>query len=256
MSDVWLPGFDRRPILAGGPYDDRSTPKLGWHTWEGMSWSAAENAFERYPPHIACKPPHPGVAAHEVGRRQYVPLNRHAYAFAGSENDDEYVIQVEVAGFAEGSYQWTDQVCEWLAVNIVDPIADAVGVPPVVVPCGFHDTRTYRARSAGNYLASSRSEIRLTAAELRAFAGHCGHQHMPSPDSHWDPGALPIDRILSHTEANMPTLQEIEALLDRKLGTGSKPGQDPGEQTVIGRMLAAFKRVQGNLAALEREKHP
>lgn len=208
MTDLWLSGFDRRPLKAGGPYDDTTTPKLGWHTWEGLSWSGAEGAFTKYPPHIGCKPPFPGV--HDVGKRQYVPLNRHAYSFAGSESDDEYIIQVEVAGRAAETHEWSDQVCEWLAIEIVDPIEKAVGVPPIVVPVGFHGAD----EGIRPFIASKASPIRITAGQLRAFSGHLGHQHMPPPDTHWDPGRFPIDRILSHLqEDDMPLTEEQEKAL-------------------------------------------
>lgn len=61
----------------------------------------------------------------------------------------------------------------------------------------------------------------------------------------------------SPEEDDMPTIEEIEALLDRKLdeklGTDSKPGQNPGANTVIGRFLGRFKEVNDNLAELIRQ---
>lgn len=189
----WLPGFSRVDLDGqphGGPYDDTSRPKLGWHTWEGFSWPSAEAAFRKYPPHVAVFPPWPGREK-QVGRRQYVPLDRHAYAFAGSESDDEFVIQVEVAGKAAEMRNAPDVVLQWLAINVVAPIEAATHVPRVVVRFGFRDT---------GFLATPNSKIRLTPTELREFSGHLGHQHMPPPDHHWDPGALPIDRILNHLD--------------------------------------------------------
>lgn len=213
MADIWLPGFARVDLDGqphGGPYDDTSRPKLGWHTWEGFSWSSAEQAFRKYPPHLAVFPPWPGREK-QVGRRQYVALDRHAYAFAGSESDDEYVIQVEVAGRAAEMRNAPDVVLAWLAHEVVAPIEAAIGVPRTVVRFGFHDTLSYRGPFP---LASKRSGIRLTPGELRQFSGHLGHQHMPgdddpndgddSGDQHWDPGALPIDHIFEFLEDDMP----------------------------------------------------
>jgi hypothetical protein len=210
MSDLLLPGYAQIRLDGmprGGTYDDTSNPKLGWHTWEGMSWPSAEGAFRKYPPHLGVFPPWPG-REHLVGRHQYVALNRHAYAFAGSESDDEYIIQVEVAGFAKDMRNAPDVVLEWLAVNVVAPIEKAVGVPRTALR--FYDTVDYPGK-APNYLASKRSVIRLTPAELRAFSGHLGHQHMPgdddpndrddSGDAHWDPGALLIGRVLAYLGA-------------------------------------------------------
>lgn len=254
MADLWLPGFAVHKLKAGGTYDDTTNPKLGWHTWEGLSWAAAETAFRSYPPHIGCKPPHPGVPAREVGKRQYVPLNRHAYSFAGSESDDEYVIQVEVAGRAAEAADWTDQVCEWLATEIVAPLEKAVGIPPIIVSGGFYDTTNYRPKVGTNYLGSSRSEIRLTAGQLRAFSGHLGHQHMPPPDTHWDPGRLPIDRILSHpTEGFMAALtdKQQQQLYDRIMSlvpnlprNVATTGPDVGSVSAAGTPAAELWRWQ------------
>lgn len=206
MADLWLPGFSRVDLQGqphGGTYDDTSTPKLGWHTWEGFSWPSAEAAFRKYPPHMAVFPPWPGREKN-VGRRQYVALNRHAYAFAGSENDDEYVIQVEVAGRAIEMRNAPDVVLRWLATEVVAPIEKAVAVPRVVVRFGFRDT---------GFLATPKSVIRLSPMELRQFSGHLGHQHMPAPDQHWDPGALPIDRILNYLDDGDDDMTDEERIV-------------------------------------------
>lgn len=170
----------------GGPYDDTSKPKLGWHTTEGTSLAGAEPAFKNYPPHLGVDP----IRGH---KRQYVDLLRHAYAFAGSESDDEYIIQVEVCGFAGQSHNWSEDILRWLGENVVKPLRDTVGIPDVVIRHGF------KGEGSGIILASPYSPIRIGAAELRAFSGHLGHQHMPNPDSHWDPGALPIGKVLAYS---------------------------------------------------------
>lgn len=193
MTDIRLPGFTHIDLgWAGGPYDEMAHPKLCWHTTEGATLAGAERAFRLFPPHI-------GVDPRTGERHQYVPLNRHSYALAGSESDDEYVIQVEVVGFARQSHTWPDEVLSWLGRHVVRPIRDAVGVPDTVISHGF------RREGGGIVLASSQSPIRISLAQLRAFSGHLGHQHMPAPNSHWDPGGLPIHRILAHAGAAAPS---------------------------------------------------
>lgn len=59
-------------------------------------------------------------------------------------------------------------------------------------------------------------------------------------------------------EADWNRLMEIVAnvvdkKLDAKLGTDTKPGENPGPDTVIGRFLARIEQVQGNLAKVIRE---
>lgn len=196
--DIWLPGYKRVDLglrVAGGPYDDTSRPKLGWHTTEGGSIAGARSAFRAYPPHL-CYDPVTDTA------EQYVALNRHAYAFAGGESDDEYIVQVEVVGFAAESHTWSDLICERLYRRVVAPIEATVGVP--------RQALRFRGQGEGIVLASPRSPIRLTLDGLRAYSGHLGHQHMPAPDGHWDPGALPIDRILAHAATPTPTEDDMQ----------------------------------------------
>lgn len=194
MPASWIPGVTRvhlGPHVAGGPYDDMSRPKAGIHTTEGSTVAGARAAFRRYPPHLCY---HPGTRE----REQYVPLDRHAYAFAGPEADDEYVVQVELVGTARNTHTWPDEWLRNIAADIVRPLRDLVGIPPVIVRHGFLGEE--EARRRGIVLASTSSPIRLPLGELRAFSGWLGHQHMPPPDHHWDPGALPMARILAHAE--------------------------------------------------------
>ena len=163
------------------------------------SLAGAERAYRPSPPHV-------GVDPRTGQKHQYVPLNRHAYALAGAEADDEYVIQVEVVGFAGQSHTWSDDVLRWLGEHVVAPIRAAVGVPDAVVSHGF------RREGGGIILASSTSPIRISLTQLRAFAGHLGHQHMPAPDKHWDPGGLPIDRILGYSRPAAPAATDLKEI--------------------------------------------
>lgn len=210
MDDIWLRGYKRVNLgLSGASYLDRRNPKLLWHTTEGSSVAGARDAFRAYPPHLCYHP-----ITRE--REQYIPLNRAAYACKA--NDREYLIQVEVVGFAGTTHNWSPVVLQRLAEDVVQPIAEAVGVPPVVVHHGF------RGAGEGIILASPSSPIRLSAGQLRSFSGHLGHQHMPAPDAHWDPGRLPIRKILDYAGDDMPLsaedLNKIEAIVDRKMRVG------------------------------------
>lgn len=187
MTDVWLPGYRRVDLgLDGAGYVDTAHPKLLWHTTEGSSVASARAAFEDYPPHV-CYDPRTDEA------EQYIPLNRAAYACKA--NDREYVIQVEIVGFASQSHTWSDEILGRLYRRVVAPITAAVGVAPAVCSYGF-------LGEGDGILASPDSRIRLTLAQLRAFSGHLGHQHMPSPDAHWDPGRLPINKILAYAQGD------------------------------------------------------
>ena len=187
----WLPGFLQVDLdltgtpspEVGRPYDETSHPKICLHTTEGATLAGAEHAFAAYPPHI-------GV---EFGRRlrhQYLPLDRCSFSLRGNENDDEFVVQVEIVGFADRPPGPAE--CEWLGAAVIAPIVRA-GVQCRLVgpPQGFH------GGGEGMVLASTESPIRFhSEAAFRAFSGVCGHQHVPPPDVHWDPGAIDIGHIL------------------------------------------------------------
>lgn len=172
-----VPGFQYVDLgLDGGPYDERAHPKVCWHTTEGGSLTGAEAAFRPYPPHLGYDP-------RTRQRRQYVSLDRHSYALRGDESDDEYVVQVEVVGFAADTPAWHPDLYRNIGTDVVRPLRELLGVPDAHL-------RFYAPAEASFVLASRSSPIRLTDAAFRAFSGHLGHQHVPSPDVHWDPGGF------------------------------------------------------------------
>ncbi len=188
MGEIWLPQWERAVLggPAGDPYRHEENIKLLWHTWEGTNWGAAEGAFRPYPPHCAAR----------IGDkvRQYVPLDEHAYALLGSRNENEFVIQVEVAGFAHESVNLTSDELDWLADNVLEPILYFHDIPDVHPP--FYDD------TDGIALASSRSPIRFNFDDWANYSGHVGHQHAPYPDEHWDPGKLNVDHIIRKARSN------------------------------------------------------
>lgn len=88
----------------------------------------------------------------------------------------------------------------------------------------------------GSYGATS---ARLTFAEWNAFAGICGHMHVPE-NVHGDPGALDFTRLLALAkgtteEDDMPTPQEYaKAVWDYKLTSPTAAeGTDPTRQAGV-----------------------
>lgn len=53
---------------------------------------------------------------------------------------------------------------------------------------------TFKAYPASYGLSNG---VRMSAAKWLSFSGHCGHQHVPSGNVHGDPGAFPMDAILT-----------------------------------------------------------
>jgi hypothetical protein len=105
---------------VGRPYDEQSHPKICLHTTEGSTIEGAETAFARFPPHVA-------VEFKRRLRHQYLPLDRSSFSLRGDENDDEFVVQIEIVGFANSPPGPAE--CRWLGSEVVGPIAPALGGP-------------------------------------------------------------------------------------------------------------------------------
>jgi hypothetical protein len=182
---MYLPGYQFKDLGPdGGPYDQFDRPKVVVHTTQGSSIAGAESAFSRYPPHLAYDP-------RNRAKVQYVPLNRHSYALKNAEAEDDYVIQVEVIGFAEATHQWPDEYYKNFATDVIIPLERAINVPR-------QHLRFYRAGEDGHILASKYSPVRLSQAAWRLYSGWVGHQHSPNPDEHWDPGGFLMDKAFSY----------------------------------------------------------
>jgi hypothetical protein len=204
---LWVPQW-RRVALGGpdgDPYADEQNIKILWHTWEGTSWGAAESAFRPYPPHVGAK------IFDEV--RQYVPLDEHAYALAGSRNEGEFVIQIELAGKAHDMVGLSNDELDWIAHRVLEPILFFFPDVPDVHPPFYDDTD-------GFTIASPTSPIRFSFEDWKNYSGHVGHQHAPSPDAHWDPGKLNVDRIIRTARAAGNAAHKDE---EDELATSIKP---------------------------------
>lgn len=198
-----LPGFTYIDLGPdGGPFDQSTLPKVEWHTTEGSTLAGAESAYRSYPPHLGYDP------VRRI-KHQYISLDRHSYASRNSEAEDDYVIQIELVGFAGQTHNWSDQVYRNIAADLIVPLEKAIGVPR-------RWKRFYRA-DEGIVLASPNSPIRLTNAQWRAFTGHLGHQHAPDPDEHWDPGGLRMDKAVKFA-AEMDDDMTPKELFDSKFG--------------------------------------
>lgn len=208
----WLDGWERIPgndsgSWASGPL----APKLLLHTTEGSSIDGAVGAYRANNswPHVTVDP---------VRRRrvQHLPLDRPARALRntstpGQTNRSPRVIQVEIVGRAADTPHWSDDRLVWLGTDVVGPLCDAGGIPLV---CGV----TFYGLDAGFTLASTSARQRLSRAAWDTYEGVLGHQHAPE-NTHWDPGAIPIDRILAAATNNPENTMNAaqEAKLDQIL---------------------------------------
>ena len=185
MADLWLPNAAHHLYpLRGGSYDRLSPKKILLHTTEGTTIAGALGAYGSYPPHL--------IASYKERKVvQHVPLNKRAYSLKASEAEDEPVIQVEIVGFARQARYWSKQELDWLIDNVMLPVWRLWPYDLAVPPQGFKDELD------GVLLASSTSKHRMSMTDFVNFSGIVGHQHAPAPDSHWDPGAIDTDYIIS-----------------------------------------------------------
>jgi hypothetical protein len=181
----------------GGAYDETQRRKALHHMTQGSTLLGAERTYKDFPPHL-------GYDVRFRSIHQYIRMDRHSLALRGAESDDECVFQIEIVGFSEQSHLWPDEWCQNYGEDIIRPLREIYGVPDIHI-------RFYGA-DEGIVLATSRSPIRLSDANFRSFSGHLGHQHVPAPDEHWDPGRLQIQRCIEYsrvTEETVPTVGEI-----------------------------------------------
>lgn len=255
MITAWLEGFERIDLdltgveapEVGRPYDETSHPKVCLHRTEGGGLAGAERAFAAYPPHL-------GVDIVKGLKHQYLPLDRCSFALKGTENDDEFVVQVEIVGFSTNTPDMTDEALDWLGEEVVAPIWCALGAPVaalVAPPQGF------KAPSDVPYrLATPDSPLRFSLAGFRAFSGVMGHQHAPAPDAHWDPGGLRIARVLAAarralTQEDEMSAEEVAAL-NKRLDTLSTRQRETDEtvKALAGSVAKGLAHLEGHINAL------
>lgn len=182
---IWLPGYKRVDLgLHGKPFEYLYNPKGLLHRTEGTGLAGAEEAMRAYPSHLGYDP-------WTRAKHQYISLDLAAYS-AMDQSDDDPIYQVEIVGFSKDSRFMPEWMLANIAEDVIKPLADTVGIPPIMIGRGFKDGLD----GVYPYLASPQSPQRITYAELRAFSGWLGHQHLPAPDDHWDPGAINMARLI------------------------------------------------------------
>lgn len=234
----WIPGFTFMDLGPdGGPYDESAHSKGCVHSTEGTSLAGAESAYKNYPPHAGYDP------NTDVGH-QYIRLERHSLSFNGGENDDEFIVQIEIVGRAAESHTWPELWYQRIGERVIAPLREILGIPDVWL-------RFYR-QDEGIVLASPSSPIRLSDTDFRAFSGWLGHQHVPAPDAHWDPGGFLMDKAIAYSRGGTMADSDLmtsaafrtEALA-KGLGNASG-GPDKGE---VIHQVRHFYEIQHNQRA-------
>lgn len=178
----WLPGWPRRPASDSGWFDGGPF-RLVLHTTEG-GWDGSIAALDRGSwPHFLMEP--------STRRKlQAIGLSRAGKALqnlaGGVETNRRSAIQVEIVGFARDARHWPDDWYDWLGAELGVAMREC-GIPLRDPP--FYD------QLDGFTLATPTARQRMSFPGWNAFAGVCGHQHVPE-NSHWDPGAFRLARFL------------------------------------------------------------
>jgi hypothetical protein len=187
------------PVLAGfeviaasrtaGAYRSGYPWRLVLHRTQGATIAGAVAAYRSHGgwPHIT-------ASYAEQRKVQHIDLSTAARALknlpGGTETNTLPCVQVELTGFSQDPM--SDLEADWVADEVLAPIVDQV-------PVGLYGPRFWddnEAAAAGITLASAGSPIRMGRQDWEQFGGICGHQHVPEND-HWDPGRIPLARILA-----------------------------------------------------------
>jgi len=230
---TWLDGWEQVEGNDSGSWASGPTrPKLLLHTTEGSSIAGAVGAYKANNswPHVTVDPI-------RKTRVQHVPLTKPARALRNSATPGEtnrapIVIQVEIVGRAAESHDWSEAALVWLGREVVGPLCTAASIP-LVAPREFLGTK------AGHTLASVTAKQRLTAAQWRDLSGIFGHQHAPE-NTHWDPGALNIGRIIQAAKGYGPLYPS----------TPTGPSTEDADMTAADRKLLEDALAEARAAGL------
>lgn len=187
----WMTGVDTSQTWDGNPHKATVT-KLVLHTTEGSGYTDYGNGGSA--PHFTVKP----GPADDAHIRQHIPTTEASKALenrsGGVETNNAGVIQIEIVGSCDRTYaeknglrcteDYGDEDLASVAA-VVAWICEAHGIP---LDVGDLDWPTTNAA----YLDAPQ---RMSGEEWTEYAGICGHTHVPE-NVHWDPGALPVARLL------------------------------------------------------------
>lgn len=177
--------------MPGKPWNGVSAPMVVLHTLEFAAFPSPTKWDS--PSHFVYDP-------WQQDLRQYVKLDKAAYAVRDNRLEDDYLtIQVELFGKARETPGYSEWWYEGLA-RLVEYFNKTAGIP--IVFADFSDLRY------GAY-----APLRMTQEESAAFSGFLGHGHMGrGTDEHWDPGNINVEKLLSFivVEEEVPNIEETQ----------------------------------------------
>lgn len=179
----WHPRANRAPASSGGSSYIGVPWKLVIHTIE----APADTLYSYNPGNYYGHQSWPQATIDRAGIHQHRPITESGSALynasGGVETNRANAIQCEVMGQAAHIDDLPDETLRHLA-DWLTWCAEQTGTP-----LNF-------ATFNGDGAYGEGAPQRFGGQEWLDFAGICGHQHVPEND-HWDPGALPVDRLRS-----------------------------------------------------------
>ncbi|PSK93026.1 hypothetical protein CLV30_13153 [Haloactinopolyspora alba] len=186
------------------------TPNKGlWHTTETGSWPGYSGGASA--PQLTYDP-------RKREWRQHFPLNRSARALRNDgrrQTNREDVVQIEIVCSSDESFaqQYGYPHVTELSDGAIEDLAEYVA--------WMHREWDVPITAAENWLPYPASygdtSARMSWSQFAAFQGWLGHLHAPG-NTHGDPGALPVDRIIERArqivggeEEDEMTSEEVQA---------------------------------------------
>lgn len=222
------------------------------HTTEGTGWPSYGGGASA--PHYTAMP---DFKNERLIWRAHFPDERSARALrnlsGGVETNTLNCVQVELIGTCDPAThkRWGS------APHIFWPAAPEWALRDLAAFLADQHKRHGTKLQAPEFLAYpasyGASRVRMTFAEWRGFYGVCGHQHVPE-NSHGDPGALPIGKVLAYAKETAPPKPGKKPLMIRA-GHASMQYSDTRPQ-VVSDARAIFARGYDWLTGTEAGENP
>jgi hypothetical protein len=187
IPDLYPPARAKMDGTGPGTWSQRGKWKIVIHTTETLGLPGYEDG--QFAPHVTYWPKHRTWT-------QHFKFSRPAEAIKGF--DDDKVIQMETVcysdkGIADGNGGlWVAKLSDQHLDDIAAFLRWVMG--HLDIPAKWPERQAF---SSGEAKAPG---FRFTEAGFLDFGGLLGHQHTPAPNDHWDPGALPWERLLARLE--------------------------------------------------------
>lgn len=203
---MWLAGVERIGGNSGGSMTGDGSRKLLLHSTEGSTIEGAVGAYRAHNswPHLTVDCPRRRVV-------QHLPLDVAARALRNhsggvqTNREGTICVQVELVGTAtDPSSIGSAADLDWFGSEVVAPIARLTGVP-------LRSSVTWAAYPGSYGLGAGQ---RLSASAWDAYSGLLGHMHAPE-NTHGDPGALDVDRILAAAGGSTSTPEEWDTMASK-----------------------------------------